>query len=162
MTNSLAPVTILERERQSRRQGSGLKAGDLAGRWRLVELWSREGTPLPRQASALAWLGASLQLTPHGEGDSRALEVGNAVRVGGLRLQFRGEGRLTGQRPLLRFSFQQLELHLGNRLLWHRHLAAPAPRGEPFFALIARGMDGDGAWLLARGRGGGLARWRCP
>jgi hypothetical protein len=162
MTSSLAPETILERERQSRRQGSGIEIAALAGRWRLVELWSREGSPQPRQATWLGWLGATLQLTPNGDGSCNALAVGNAVQLGALRLQFHGQGRLTGRRPLLHFSFQRLELHLGSKRLWQRPLPAPVPGREPFFALIERGSDSDGAWLLARGRGGGLARWRCP
>ncbi len=166
MDSPLTPETIQDWERRSQRQGSGIEAPALAGCWRLVELWSREGTPQPRQASWLRWLGATLQLTPNekgeGHGDGGALTVGNAVQLGGLRLQFQGQGRLSGRRPLLRFSFRQLELRLGNRLLWRRPLPEPSGAREPFFALIARGSDSEGAWLLARGRGGGLARWRCP
>ena len=74
-----------------------------------------------------------------------------------LELRFRGVGRLLGSRPLLQFSFQELQLSLGGRVLLHRALPEPAPQRLPFFALIARDPSG---WLAARGRGGGLALWR--
>jgi hypothetical protein len=84
------------------------------------------------------------------------------VRIGGLELRFRGWGRLAGRRPLLQFGFDQLELRLGGRRLLRRPLPPVDPRRQPFFALIASGTDDPGRWLLARGRGGGLACWRCP
>jgi hypothetical protein len=162
MTTSLTPGAILEREQRSRREGSGITAGQLAGRWRLVELWSREARPQPRQAASLRWLQASLQLTPTRPEDGEHLVVVNGVQVGPLALRFCGQGRLTGRRPLLQFSFQTLELLLGDRLLLQRDLGAAPPSRMPFFALIDQGCDGEGRWLLARGRGGGLACWRCP
>jgi len=73
-----------------------------------------------------------------------------------LELRFRGAGQLLGRRPLLQFSFQQLQVSLGGRLLIQRDLPEPAARRLPFFALIARDPSG---WLAARGRGGGLAVW---
>jgi hypothetical protein len=81
----------------------------------------------------------------------------NAVNLGALELRFEGPGRLQGSRPLLLFSFERVELRLGDRLLLQRPLPVPAPRRMPFFALIHRDPAG---WLAARGRGGGLALWR--
>ncbi|MEB3352721.1 MAG: hypothetical protein VKM34_00575 [Cyanobacteriota bacterium] len=162
MTTSLTPGAILEREQRSRHEGSGITAAQLAGTWRLVELWSREASPQPRQAASLRWLQANLQLTPTRAEDGEQLVVVNGVRVGPLALRFCGQGQLTGRRPLLQFSFQTLELLLGDRLLLQRDLGTPAPSRMPFFALIDQDRDADGRWLLARGRGGGLACWRCP
>ena len=86
-----------------------------------------------------------------------ALALSNAVTLGPLELRFSGVGRLVGSRPLLQFSFQELQLSLGGRVVLRRVLPEPAPQRLPFFALIARDPSG---WLAARGRGGGLALWR--
>jgi hypothetical protein len=79
------------------------------------------------------------------------------VNLGPLELRFRGTGRLVGRRPLLQFSFQELQLSLGGLVLLRRTLPELPPQRLPFFALIARDPSG---WLAARGRGGGLALWR--
>jgi hypothetical protein len=86
------------------------------------------------------------------------LKLTNAVKLGPLELRFQGPGWLEGRRPLLRFQFDQLEIHAGQRLLLQRSLPAPDPRRGAFFALIACGANGR--WLAARGRSGGLAVWR--
>lgn len=152
-------ATILDLERHSRRQGSGLRADKLEGCWRLWKLWSREGARPMRMVEALLRpLSASLTLAAAGSGEQ--LSVQNSVRVGGLELRFEGAGELRGRRPLLAFWFDRLELRLGGRRLWERSLARPAERSLPFFALIASRQEGEEAWLVARGRGGGLALWR--
>lgn len=152
-----AAAQLLALEQRSRQQGSGLVAADLVGAWQLRELWTREAAPQPRQAALLGLVAAQLAITEQGAG----LALCNSVGLGGLSLCFMGRGHLQGRRPLLRFSFQQLELRLGERLLWRRPLPEVEPQRQPFFALISCGRDEQGRWLLARGRGGGLARWRC-
>jgi len=114
-------------------------------------------TPSLRSVLRLAALdldlvGVRVELRAEAEG----LALSNAVNLGPLELRFRGAGQLVGRRPLLQFSFQQLQVSLGGRLLIQRELSAPAARRLPFFALIARDPSG---WLAARGRGGGLAVW---
>jgi hypothetical protein len=86
------------------------------------------------------------------------LKLTNAVRLGPLELRFQGPGWLEGQRPLLRFQFDRLEIRAGQWLLLQRSLPAADPRRGAFFALIATGVDRR--WLAARGRSGGLAVWR--
>jgi hypothetical protein len=152
---------VLELEQQARREGSGIDAAQVAGPWELQQLWSREqATAQAPQAALLRLLGASLTISP--AGPDAPLRLMNSVRVGGLELRFCGWGRLVGRRPLLQFGFEQLELRLGPRLLLQRPLPPTELRKQPFFALIATGSDSQGRWLLARGRGGGLACWRCP
>ncbi|WP_087069276.1 hypothetical protein [Cyanobium sp. NIES-981] len=150
-------AAILELERGSRGQGSGLGQEDLRGCWRLQRLWDRQARPLQVAAGLLRPLAASLSLTP---GEHGQLAVRNSVRLGGLEVRFMGAGELRGRRPLLVFWFDRLELRLGERRLWQRPLARPAERSLPFFALIASRREGEKAWLVARGRGGGLALWR--
>lgn len=153
------PEDLIHWEQRSRRQGSGLTPTQLRGRWRLDALWNRQAQPLPAQAASLRLLQAQLELgeaTP-GEAD---MALTNSVRVGALTLRFQGRGHLLGRRPLLRFGFATLELALGGRVVWRQQLPPMPERQAPFFALIAAGRDEGGAWLLARGRGGGLALWR--
>ena len=149
-------VELLELERQVRQGGSGLRAPELLGCWRLDQVWPK-GSPRPSafSGSLLRAVQARLEITaPVAEEE---LSLSNAVTLGPLELRFRGVGRLVGSRPLLQFSFQELQLSLGGRLLLRRALPEPARQRLPFFALIARDPSG---WLAARGRGGGLALWR--
>jgi hypothetical protein len=169
MSNSGIPngEVVLELERLSRRQGSGLTAEQLLGRWRLQLLWGKgRAQPNPTTAALLRGLQASLSLsTPEATPDGTApesgdLTVANSVQLGALQLRFSGSGTLRGRRPLLEFWFDQLELRLGRQTLWRQAISRqPEPRQRPFFALIARSGAADNDWLLARGRGGGLALW---
>jgi hypothetical protein len=171
-------------EQSARRKGSGLESKDLAGLWRLERVWSRgQRQPSPLAGVALRALGASLRIEaepnfqpniqpntqpdtgpdtgpkkPTGLKNLPGLKLTNAVKLGPLELRFQGPGWLEGRRPLLRFRFDRLEIHAGQRLLLQRSLPAPDPRGGAFFALIASGAKGR--WLAARGRSGGLAVWR--
>jgi len=157
-------------EQVARREGSGLECKDLAGHWWLERVWSRgQRQPSPLAGVALRALGASLRIEAEpdsqpdagpdtGQKNPPGLKLTNAVRIGPLELRFQGPGWLEGRRPLLRFRFDRLEIHAGQRLLLQRSLPAPDPRRGAFFALIASGAEGR--WLAARGRSGGLAVWR--
>jgi hypothetical protein len=153
---------LLALERLARQGGSGLESGDLAGLWWLDRVWSRgQRHPSTLAGGALRALGASLRIesAPEGGPDrSSGLKLTNAVRLGPLDLRFQGSGWLEGQRPLLRFQFDRLEIRAGQWLLLQRSLPAGDPRRGAFFALIATGADRR--WLAARGRSGGLAVWR--
>ena len=154
-------------EQLSRRQGSAITAEQLFGRWRLQLLWSKgRAQPNPATAALLRGLQASLSIatgdvTPDAPSMERGdLKVVNSVQLGALQLRFSGSGNLRGRRPLLEFWFDQLELRLGRQSLWRQAISRqPEPRRRPFFALIARSGAADNGWLLARGRGGGLALW---
>jgi len=144
---------LLALERQVRTAGSGIAASDLEGCWQLQLVWPKGSR---RAASFSGWLlrGLAARLEIRSEADG--LQLSNAVNLGVLTLRFRGRGRLQGRRPLLMFSFAELELSLAGRVLVRRVLPDPSERRMPFFALIQRSPDG---WLAARGRGGGLALW---
>ena len=148
---------LLDRERRVRQHGTGLQAADLLGCWHLDQVWPK-GSPRPSvfSGSLLRAVQARLEIAA-AEADEGALALCNAVSLGPLELRFRGVGRLQGSRPLLQFSFQQLQLSLGGWVLVQRALPSPPPQRLPFFALIGRDPSG---WLAARGRGGGLALWR--
>ncbi len=163
---------LLEQERRSRRQGSGLGQAALVGSWRLERIWSKGSLrPAAFGAALLRGLAARLKLAPDDRADAggETMRMENSVRLGALELRFDGVGRLQGRRPLLVFSFDRLRLLLGGRVLIERALPPPDPLRRPFFALIAAETPGPGkpdpatgtsqGWLAARGRGGGLALW---
>ncbi len=162
---------LLERERRSRREGSGLSQAALIGSWRLERIWGKGSLrPAAFGAALLRGLSARLQLAPDGADEGgQTMRMVNSIRLGALELRFDGVGRLQGRRPLLVFSFDRLRLLLGGRVLIERPLPAPDPLRRPFFALIAAEGPGAGepnrstgastGWLAARGRGGGLALW---
>jgi len=149
---------LLALERRVRRTGSGLTADQLAGVWRLQQVWPRSGErPSGFAAALLRGLQAALEIQP---AQADRLPLVNRVRIGGLELRFEGEGVLEGGRPLLVFGFEGLRLRAGERDLFSRSLPSPDPRRRPFFALIGSGSTPQGTtWLAARGRGGGLALW---
>jgi len=167
---------LLDLERRSRREGSGLGPADLTGSWRLERIWSKGSQrPAGLSAALLRGLAARLQLAAADAAEPDAqrscngdLRISNSVRLGPLELRFEGTARLQGRRPLLLFGFERLLLRLAGRVLLERPLATPEPRRTPFFALIAAERPepgGPGApagasgWLAARGRGGGIALW---
>jgi hypothetical protein len=145
---------LLQLEQQARRSGSGVQPDALQGCWQLQLVWPKG----QQRASAFSgWLLRGLSARLEIGVDPEGLLLSNAVNLGAVELRFRGRGRLEGKRPLLLFSFEQLQLSLGGWRLVERTLPAPAPQRMPFFALIHRDPSG---WLAARGRGGGLALWR--
>jgi len=152
---------VLALERRSRSLGSGLTRERVQGCWRLDQLWSKhQAQPQAPTAALLRALQATLAISPSPSPEGNGLAVLNSVQLGALQLSFSGEGQLRGRRPLLEFWFTQLEVRCGNHTLWRQAIAGPpAPRKRPFFALIAREGEGESGWLLARGRGGGLALW---
>jgi hypothetical protein len=152
-------AALLALERQVRRSGSGLAADQLAGVWRLQQVWPRSAArPTGIAAALLRGLEAALEIRPLPAENRLALV--NRVRLGPLELRFEGEGVLEGRRPLLGFGFERCRLRAGERDLFSRSLPAPDPRRRPFFALIGMGAAPAGStWLAARGRGGGLALW---
>jgi len=170
-------AALLERERSSRRFGSGIEANQLLGSWLLVQTWPRQARrPAAFSSALLRGLGARLILTASA-GPQAPLSITNRVQLGALELSFHGQAWLEGRRPLLLFSFERLQVRLGGWLWLDRHLSPPSAAAGPgqgrtawpFFALIATqpvggsatepSPDGAGRWLAARGRGGGLALW---
>ena len=145
---------LLQLEQQARRSGSGVEADALQGCWQLQLVWPKG----QQRASAFSgWLLRGLSARLEIGVDPEGLLLSNAVNLGAVELRFRGRGRLEGKRPLLLFSFEQLQLSLGGWRIVERTFPAPAPQRMPFFALIHRDPSG---WLAARGRGGGLALWQ--
>ena len=149
---------LLKREGQVRSGGSGIQALELQGEWSPQRLWNKGAQQESHgQAKLLQWLNARLSINCGAAAEPTTLRVRNSVSLGPLRLRFDGPGWLQGKRPLLCFRFESLTLELGSTTVLQRALPSPEAKRTPFFALIA---VEEGRWLLARGRGGGLALWR--
>lgn len=147
---------LLQLERNSRKLGSAIDASSLCGSWWLDQLWSRrQAQLLQRPAALMRALAACLEISL----ESGHLVLRNSISLGAISLRFCGHGQLHGKRPLLKFSFDRLQLCWGERVLLQRSLPQPAAKKMPFFALIALERQPEKGWLAARGRGGGLALW---
>jgi hypothetical protein len=145
---------LLALEQQVRSTGTGLVCTDLIGCWQLELVWPKGS----QRASVFSgWLLRGLSARLEIQGGSERLLLSNAVNLGPIELRFRGPGCLQGKRPLLQFSFDQLQINVAGRCVLQRALPTPPAARMPFFALIHRESTG---WLAARGRGGGLALWR--
>jgi len=148
---------LLQLERSSRRLGSGIDASSLCGSWWLDQLWGRrQARSLQQPAALMRALAACLEISI----ESERLMLCNSISLGAIRICFFGHGQLEGKRPLLKFSFDSLQLRWGKRLLLERSLPQPTAQKMPFFALISLERQPEESWLAARGRGGGLALWR--
>lgn len=148
--------TLLNLEREARRQGSGIQADQLNGCWQLQATWNRSGDPsTPGTDACLRALNACLilKLSP----ESEHIQIENSVQVAGFQLSFQGSAQLKGKRPLLVFSFDRVQLKIGHRICFSKAIDTPSSQRMPFFALIH--LDPSQAVLIARGRGGGLALW---
>lgn len=150
---------LLTLEQRVRHDGTGISPSMVIGRWQPRRLWSAGNTEASSlQALVLNLLGAQLLIENSPQDMEQPLLISNSVRLGPIVLRFSGPGWFTGRRPLLMFRFDQLQLSLSSWRLLQRQLPQPKANKTPFFALIAVTPC---AWLLARGRGGGLALWRC-
>ena len=146
---------LLELEKISRKDGSGIESESLIGLWKFVSVWKKgEEKEDPIASSLLRIFSASLEIT---KDQSNQFGISNYINFGLLSIRFSGAGNLKGKQPLLPFFFEYIELKAASSILLSQSLKIPEESKMPFFGLIAMGKDGK--WLSARGRGGGLALW---
>ena len=148
--------TLLNLEREARLHGSGIQAEQLGGCWYLQTTWKRSGDPsTPGTDGCLRALKACLILTVSAE--SAHIQIENRVQFAGFQLSFQGLAQLKGDRPLLFFTFDSVQLKIGEKIWFRKDIETASSQRMPFFALIH--LDPSQGWLIARGRGGGLALW---
>ena len=148
--------TLLRLEREARLNGSGIQADQLEGCWYLQTTWKRSGdASTPGTDGCLRALNACLILTVSPGSDH--IQIENQVQFAGFQLSFQGLAELKGERPLLFFSFEKVQLKLGKHVWFSKAIETVSSQRMPFFALIH--LDSSQGWLVARGRGGGLALW---
>ena len=150
---------LLELEKKSRKEGSGIEYDSLLGLWKFNSVW-KQGTDKEDSISGtlLKVLSASLELRKDTQDPGKELfTIANSIQFGLLSLRFSGIANLERKQPLLPFSFDCIQIKLASLIILKRSLPKPKQNKRPFFALIA--IDSNGKWLSARGKGGGLALW---
>ena len=148
--------TLLNLEREARLNGSGIQAEQLGGCWYLQTTWKRSGeASIPGTDGCLRALNACLILTLSPASDR--IQIENRVQFSGFQLSFQGLAQLKGERPLLFFSFESVQLKIGEKIWFRKAIETASSQRMPFFALIH--LDPSQGLLIARGRGGGLALW---
>ncbi|KGG16153.1 hypothetical protein EV06_0863 [Prochlorococcus sp. MIT 0602] len=146
-------------ENLAKKNGSGIEIDSLLGHWQFVSVWKQNADKEDKLSSSLLRLfSASLDLRKlTSDKDFPTLSLSNTIEFGPLLIRFLGLGGIRGKQPLLPFFFERIELKLGKLVLINRLLNEPDEKDMPFFSLIAK-SNKDG-WLVARGRGGGIALW---
>ena len=150
---------LKELEKSARVEGSGIKFDSLLGLWKFKSVW-KQGSDTEDSISStlLQVLSASLELkkdTKNSEEEN--FIIANSIKFGLLNLRFSGLANLERKQPLLRFSFDCIQIKIATFSILKKSLPTPDQKKRPFFALIA--IDSNGKWLSARGKGGGLALW---
>jgi len=152
---------ILNLEKKSFKEGSGIFQEKIIGKWRFKYVWKKSEQNADNISSSLLQvLSASLELSEidsDGEDEGKDLEIINSVKFGLLSIVFKGKAFLKGKRPLLFFYFQKFFLKIGNFEIIEKSINKIDDKKMPFFSLI--GVDLNKRWLCARGKGGGLAIW---
>ena len=150
---------LLELEKNARIDGSGIDYDSLLGLWKFNSVW-KQGSNKEDSISTtlLQVLSANLELKINKQNPEKHLfTIANSIQFGLLSLKFSGIANLERKQPLLLFYFDCIEIKLTSFTIFKRSLPTPEEKKRPFFALI--GMDTNGKWLSARGKGGGLALW---
>lgn len=110
-------------ERESRKAGSHVQRNILLGEWKLLDIWgrtNREPSSLSREI--LRALRAALQNSASGHQD---LELINSVELLGIKIGFRGPGRLVRLTALLCFRFHRLKVQVAGRTVFSIPLPQP-------------------------------------
>ena len=150
---------IIDLEKLSYKEGSGINVEDLLGIWRFQYVWKKGQSVIDNVSSSiLQVISASLELSNlTSKEDAPSFEISNSVRIGILTIIFSGKAFLKGNRPLLPFYFKNLVIKIGNISILKKSFEDLELKKMPFFSLIAIGENKK--WMCARGKGGGLAIW---
>ncbi len=150
---------LLDFEKLSIREGSGIEFDSLVGDWKFVSVWKKESEDEDFIfSSLLRFFSANLKIkkviSPEIPIDFSMI---TSIQFGFFSIVFTGSGCLKGKQPLLSFFFNLIELKSGENILLSRSIQQPVENSKPFFALIASGANGG--WLSARGQGGAIILW---
>lgn len=150
---------IINLEKKSNKDGSGLTFKELNGYWKLKYVWKKGSEEKDNILSSLLQvLCASLELSNLKTKDNKDIfEIQNSIKFGFFSIVFTGKAFLKGSRPLLMFYFERFSLKIGKYNLIKNNLEKIDNKKMPFFSLIA--IARNKYWMCARGKGGGLAIW---
>ena len=145
-------------EKNSQKNGSGIRYEELLGIWKFKYVWGKEADEIKNiSSSILQVLSARLELKNKNKEDQINYEIKNSINFGLLNITFTGSAELKGFRPLLAFYFEELKISISSFPIFKKELNKPEDKKMPFFSLV--GISTKDNWLCARGRGGGLALW---
>ncbi len=146
-------------EKIANKDGSGINFDELVGKWKFQYVWKKGKDTVDNISSSfLQVLAASLELSKsESKEDEFIYEIRNSIKFGILSIMFFGKAFLKGNRPLLYFYFNNLNIKVAGITIINKSLEKIEFKKMPFFSLIA--IDKKKRWLSARGKGGGLAIW---
>ncbi len=150
---------ILDLEKKSNKEGSGITYKDLNGVWKFQYVWKKKSDHKDNiSSSILQVLSANLELSYKDiENELHSFVIKNSIKFGIISIIFSGNAYLKGNRPLLLFSFKSLVIKCFNVSIFDKSLQEINQTKMPFFSLIA--IQDNKKWLCARGKGGGIAIW---
>ena len=152
-------VKILDLEKLSKRQGSGIEFDSLIGDWKFISVWKRDTDEADSVFSSLLRLfSANLKLKKEILPESPTkFSITTSNQFVFFTIEFSGYAYLKGKQPLLSFFFNFIKLKSGPNILFSRSLDEPVEKAKPYFSLIALGENNR--WFSARGQGGAIVIW---
>ena len=150
---------LLELEKLSKNNGSGIEFYSLIGDWKFVSVWKKDiDEEDPVFSSLLRIFSAKIKFKKEiSTENSTRFSVVASIQFGLFTIEFSGNGFLKGNQPLLLFFFNLIELKSGSNIIFSRSLEEPEEKEKSFFALIA--LEENCKWLSARGQGGAVVIW---
>ena len=150
---------IRELEKISFSKGSGVTYEDLIGEWYFKYVWKKGQNKIDNiSSSILQVLSATLELSEVDiKKEKLSLNIKNSIKCGLITIIFSGKAFLKGERPLLIFYFEAINLKFGKITIFKNSFKKMQEKQMPFFSLIS--IEKDRRWLCARGKGGGIAIW---
>ena len=150
---------LIKLEKLAKDQGSGIELNSLIGDWKFVSVWKKDKDEEDSFFSSLLRVFyANIEFKKEISTDnSYKFSIITSIKFGILKIVFSGSGFLSGEQPLLQFSFNVIELKSGSNVLLTKSLKEPIEEGKSFFAMIA--LEKNGKWLSARSQGGEPLLW---
>ena len=150
---------LIELEKLSKNQGSGIKFNSLVGDWKVISVWKKHIDEEDLVFSSfLRIFAANIKFKKNLPTEYLPkFSVIASIQLGALTIEFSGSGYLKGEQPLLTFFLNLIELKLGSKILLSRSLAEQDEKKKSFFSMIA--LEESGKWLSARVKGGALVIW---
>ena len=149
---------LIELEKLSKTQGSGIKFNSLVGDWKFISVWKDNNKEDLVFSTLLRIFAANIKFKKNlPTEDSTKFSVIASIQLGVLTIEFSGSGCLKGEQPLLIFFLNLIKLKSGSKILLSKSLALQADKEKSFFSLIA--LEENEEWLSARGQGGAILIW---
>ena len=150
---------LIKLEKIAKNQGSGIGLNSLIGNWKFVSVWKKDKDEEDSHFSSLLRVfSANIEFKKDtSTKDSNKFSISTSIKFGILTIAFSGSGFLSGDRPLLPFLLNVIELKSGSNVLLSKSLKKASQEGKSFFALVA--LEESGEWLSARSPGGALLLW---